>query len=1007
MKLPSYPRLTSIYPALLGLTLAAIPAAAEIIGDEPFAYPDGPVVGLDGGTGWSYLRTAEPNAEPQAPSTWDDVTAGPEVFDGTLLTSGNSAKREFGGPTEGSGAGSNEREGAFRAEGVVFFAVDYMLDVLLDEGTNQWSGFSSYDFGTERIFFGLPTQNTALRYFGLAGTALGGTTLSPIPVEAGVTYRLIGAVDFDADLVKLWVNPDANDFDNGVTHSADVAVAYTGTNWSSAVRLGSGAGFTTTWDNLQVADSLTDLLPAPSGVIVTGVSLNALEFRAEFTDAGGAQFDPARPVTVTVDGAPLAVAVNKTGGVTVLSFSQSVAAVFENGPRQVVIAARDTANQLITFEGPITTRSYTPLEAAWQAPTGEVATGSRGFRATLHQLGFARYPGDATNVLPQPERQLAQAYADRRTGQVAANLIEPGSETGGVYLVTEGLDWDIGGGHGEFPGQPIPGVPGLTGSTNHIVAEVFAWLDLPAGLTRFGVTSDDGFLVSAGATPLDFTQRVTLGVFDGGRGAEGDTLFDVVVPTAGLYPVRLLWWQGTGDASVEFFSLKADGTKVLVDDPADPEAIKAYPTGRAAVPSLHALAPYPNSQENGALQPIRIEIIDGVAGLDDASVSLSVDGAAVTPQLTRPSPQVVVITFAPPGGAWPFLSSHTVELTYRDTLGASRTETWTFAVGSDPAEIIGTEPFEYPDGPIAGLDGGTGWSYLRTAEPNAEPQAPSTWDDVTAAPEVLDGVLLTSGNSAKREFGGPTEGVDAGSNEREGAFRAGGVVYFAVDYRLDVLLDEGTNQWSGFSSYDFGTERIFFGIPGQSTGERFFGVTGTALGTTALTPIPVEAGVTYRLVGAVDFDADLVKLWVDPDGEDYDHGADHTADAAVAYTGTNWSSAVRLGSGAGFTTTWDNLVVAQRLADAVAATPAATLPLLDFQIDRAAGTLDLTWGSTAGQTFDVEYSRALGEWQPLATDVPAGAGDRTTYHGTAAGNPQFPNLATEERLFFRVRESSR
>src|SRR5690606_1564592 len=117
--------------------------------------------------------------------------------------------------------------------------------------------------------------------------------------------------------------------------------------------------------------------------------------------------------------------------------------------------------------------------------------------------------------------------------------------------------------------------------------------------------------------------------------------------------------------------------------------------------------------------------------------------------------------------------------------------------------------------------------------------------------------------------------------------------------------------------------------------------------------------VTYRLVGAVDFDADLVKLWVDPDGEDYDHGADHTADAAVAYTGTNWSSAVRLGSGAGFTTTWDNLVVAQRLADAVAATPAATLPLLDFQIDRAAGTLDLTWGSTAGQTFDVEYSRAL------------------------------------------------
>lgn len=995
----------------MGLALAAAPAAAKIIGDEPFDYPDGPIAGLDGGTGWMYLRTAEPNAQPQAPSNWNNVTATPQVTGGTLLTSGNSAKREFGGVTEGSAAGSNEREGAFRGTGVVYFSVEYSLDSLLGAGTGQWSGFSSYDFATERIFLGVPNQTTETRFFGVTGTALGGPTYTTIPVEAGVTYHLIGAVDFDADLVKLWVNPNASDFDNGATHSADVAVAYTGTNWSSAVRLGSGAGFSTTWDNLKVADTLADLLPAPSGVVASNISLNALEFRAEFTDAGGAQFATGRPVTVTVDGQPLTVTVSKTGGVTTLSYTHTLPGMFANGPREVVITASDTANNVIFFSGPITTRAYTLMEPAWQAAAGQVSTAQRGLRASLHQLAFGRYPEDATNVLPQPERQIARAYADRRTGGVAANLIEPGPEAGGAYLVTAGLDWDIASGNGAFPGQSIPGVPGLSGATTHIVAEITAWLDLPAGLTRFGVNSDDGFLFSVGAAPFDHFQRVTAGVFNGGRGSTaGDTVFDVTVPTAGLYPVRLLWWQGTSDANIEFFSFKTDGSKVLVDAPNDPAAIKAYLTGKLAIPALRAISPYPGSTQNGIQQPIRIEILDGVAALNDASVALTVDDEIVTPQLSRPTPGTAVITFNPPGGAWEYRSSHTVSLTYQDAQGASRTESWSFTADTNTTAIVGVEPFDYPDGPIAGWDGGTGWAFLRTPEPNAGEQAPSNWNDVTGAPQVAGGALQTSGSSALREFGGVTEGSAAGANEREGAFRGEGVVYFGVDYTIDALLGEGATQWGGFSSYDFATERLFFGLPSQSTAERFFGVTGTALGTTALSGIPAEAGVTYRLVGAVDFDANLVKLWVNPDAEDHDHGADHTADAAAAYTGTNWSSSVRLGSGAGFTTTWDNLIVAQTLADAIgAAAPASSLRVLDFTINRAAGTLSLTWTSTPGQTFEVEYSRQLasGGWQPLATGIAAGAGDRTTYQGQAAGNPQFPNLATEGQLFFRARETGR
>lgn len=984
-----------IRPAALCLAFSAVPAFAAVIGTEPFDYPDGGIAGQAGGTGWDYLRTAEPDAAPQAPSDWNDVTATPQVVDGRLETSASSAKREFGGLTEGADAGSNEREGAFRGEGTVYFAVDYSVDALLPEGANQWGGFSSYDFGTERIFFGVPGQSTAQRFFGITGAA--GLSLSTVPVEAGVAYRLIGAVDFANAQVKLWVNPDSADFDEGAESSADVSLPYTGTNWASAVRLGSGDGFTTTWDNLKVADDLMDLLPAPSGVLVSRISLTATDFSVRLTDAAGAVFDPSKPVSVTLDGTAVPVTITKAGDTAELTFRQTPPQFFANGAHQLVITARDTANGVISHEEQITTRAYSALQESWKPAAGAVDTTKPGFRATLNQLGFGRYPDDVSNLLPQPERQLGLGYTEHRTGAWAQNLIEPGPEAGGFFIAENGIDWDINTNHGAFPGVPVPGLPGGTGSNDNVVAEITAWLELPAGVTQLGVNSDDGFLVTSGATPLDALRRERLAVFDGGRGS-ADTIFDVAAPSAGLYPVRLLWWQGNGEANVEFFSVKADGSKVLVGDSFDTDAIKAYYSGRAAIPTLHTLAPYPDSRENGALQPVRIEILDGVAALNDSSVTLTLDGAAVSPTLTRPVAGTAVITLNPPGGAWAWASSHQLSLTYQDTAGASRTETWSFTVSGDPNAVVGAEPFDYPDGLVAGLSGGTGWNFLRTAEPGAQPQEPSDWNPVTGSPEVVDGALLTSGTSAKREFGGVTEGGDAGSNEREGAFRGIGTVYVGVDYSIDTLLADGTNQWSGFSSYDFGTERIFFGVPGQSTGIRYFGVAGTALTSAVLSDIPAEAGVTYRLVGAVDFDSNLVKLWVNPDGDDYDNGVEHSADAVAPYEGTNWSSAVRLGSGDGFITSWDNLAVAQRLTDVLSLPSGGTLPLVDFSIDRAAGTVALTWRSSAGQTFAVEYSRDLKDWSTLTGNIAAGGGDSTTWQGTLSTIP-----GTADRLYLRAR----
>jgi hypothetical protein len=239
--------------------LIAGDASAVVIGTEPFTYPDGPIGDKAGGTGWNVVRTAEAGSLPVAPSDWDNVGGTPNVTSNMLVTLGTSAKREYAGATEGSGAGANEREGAFRSAGAVFYRVD-----LTRAAGADWSGASSYDFGNERIFFGVPGGQTV---FGIEESGVG-TTLSSVQAVTGQTHTIVAMLDFDSDTLALWVDPAAGALPN-------VTRAYTGTNWSSAVRLGSGGTGSTTWDNLTVANSAADVgvsIPEPAtlGMLVLG-----------------------------------------------------------------------------------------------------------------------------------------------------------------------------------------------------------------------------------------------------------------------------------------------------------------------------------------------------------------------------------------------------------------------------------------------------------------------------------------------------------------------------------------------------------------------------------------------------------------------------------------------------------------------------------------------------------------------------------------------------------------
>src|SRR5207237_2724282 len=125
-----------------------------------------------------------------------------------------------------------------------------------------------------------------------------------------------------------------------------------------------------------------------------------------------------------------------------------------------------------------------------------------------------------------------------------------------------------------------------------------------AGTYRMGVNSDDGFVVSAGTNPKD-RFALKLGEFSGGRGAS-DTTFYFYVPSAGIYPVRLMWENGGGGANCEWFTIDpTNGVKTLVNDPSgtNTSGVRAYYIGPALPAFVSHINPYLNA---GNVRPDRL-----------------------------------------------------------------------------------------------------------------------------------------------------------------------------------------------------------------------------------------------------------------------------------------------------------------------------------------------------------------------------------------------------------------
>jgi len=296
------------------------------------------------------------------------------------------------------------------------------------------------------------------------------------------------------------------------------------------------------------------------------------------------------------------------------------------------------------------------------------------------------------------------------------------------------------------------------------------------------------------------------------------------------------------------------------------------------------------------------------------------------------------------------------------------------------AEILGIEEFNYSDGGIAGQAGGQYWDWNNTS--GVHTGTVSDWNAVFGSPVVQNEALFIDSSGTRREYNGPTEGSGDSTDERLGAFRGSGTVYYGL-----TMTELTENPWCGFSSYDFGSERIFFGRPG---GSQFFGIEISGSGR-ALSTIPVIVGQTYRLVSVVDFDDDQLRLWVNPDSSDYDHGAaDNSADVTLAYIGSNWSTSVRLAGGA--QSLWDDLVVSNSFTDI--AGPAITHAFPGNGAVEVAVDTELTW-QLSGSLSEVTYHIYFGEQQSAVA-----SGDSSVFAASQSDQTFSPGLLKTWTVYY-------
>jgi hypothetical protein len=490
-------------------------------------------------------------------------------------------------------------------------------------------------------------------------------------------------------------NPDWPDH-IGVDEGADGAGPGQGVNqWSSIYMKVFDAGTFTLGPAHNNGQNMYGVVvvPYPEKPIVTGARGDLFGFTFTILD-GSATKVKADTIAVTLDGTPVTVNIAKSGDTTTVKYTATP--FFPSGSTHTaVLTFTDDGSPATEIRETLnfTVETFVTLTADDALPADAVDLTSSGFLARVAQArDTALWPTlDLPNNMKRAEDQLAGRLIDPTTGGPLANYANPGSGPRGTHPVTV-VNWNqearptgTQAPAGNFaPDDPIPGIPGTDpdsgDNTDNIAAEIVGYLELKAGLHRFGVNSDDGFHLTAGRDPRATSAKL-LGLFNGGRGS-ADTLFYVNVAQDGIYPVRLVWYEGGGGANLEFFSLDLSGetqTKILVNDRANAKAVKAYSLLKVPQPPYVSVSPLPGASNVWPGLAIQAQITDQDTAVAAGSVKLLVNGQEVAASVSK-SGSVTTVKYQP--GLLPSGQTLEAELQYADTASPANTvsQKWQFTV---------------------------------------------------------------------------------------------------------------------------------------------------------------------------------------------------------------------------------------------------------------------------------------------------------------------------------------
>ena len=327
--------------------------------------------------------------------------------------------------------------------------------------------------------------------------------------------------------------------------------------------------------------------------------------------------------------------------------------------------------------------------------------------------------------------QLAEILVDDLGNKVANEAIK--GELEGGFDAYDLIDFEKSSSpFGNFSNDDFfPGIPGSGDHDTLFATEILSYLELQKGVHTFGINvhvgkpdqnDEDQFRVFIGSNPRDYFSK-SLGEFEltllGFKDGPNDTTFDFSVEKDGLYPVRIVYWNKTRGAGLEFYSVdRGTGEKILVNDLDDERAVKAYyNVSLLGTPHVVNVKPIPGSSGNKPGDPIEIILGDQSGKTDLSSIVMRINGKNVEPEIARENgiitlTQSLNLNFASQAEYVVFLSlkakgeTTAQEYVFSFNVDAKNqikvTGNWDFSTGLNASVGNNLEYLDGPDGATAG-----------------------------------------------------------------------------------------------------------------------------------------------------------------------------------------------------------------------------------------------------------------------------------------------------------------